>query len=75
MAVILNNYARFAGIALPTVRQYSPFADDADIANYAKEAIERFFRAAIVNGRPGNRFDPQWKADHTRSNGRGQKPD
>ena len=59
LAVILNNYARFAGIVLPIVRQYSPFADDADIANYAKEDIERFFRAAIVNGKPGNNFDPQ----------------
>ena len=31
-------------------------------ANYAQEAIERFFRAGIINGKPGNLFDPKGEA-------------
>jgi hypothetical protein len=62
LSTILNNYAKFAGIDLPVVREYSGFNDDADIANYAKEAIEQFFRAAIVDGKPNNLFDPKGNA-------------
>ena len=62
MATMLNNYARFAGMELPVKRPYANFLDDADIANYAREAIERFFQAGILNGKPGNKFDPRGKA-------------
>ena len=62
LAVILNNYAKFAEMDLPTAREYAGFADDMDIRNYAKEAIERFFRAGIINGKPGNLYDPQGNA-------------
>ena len=33
--------------------------DNADTADYAKEAVERFFKAGILNGSLGNVFDPQ----------------
>jgi uncharacterized repeat protein (TIGR02543 family) len=59
LAVILSNYAAKAGMPLPFAREYTRFNDDADIANYAKEAIERLFRANIVNGKPGNLYDPK----------------
>ena len=59
LAAILNRYVVFAGIELPVIRDYTGFNDDADIANYAKEAVEKFFRAGIINGKPGNMFDPQ----------------
>jgi uncharacterized repeat protein (TIGR02543 family) len=62
MAVMLNNYANFAGKELPKIRGYPGFLDEADIANYAKEAVERFFMAAIINGKPGNVFDPRGQA-------------
>ena len=62
LSVMLNNYANFAGINLPQARPYQQFDDNADIADYAKEAIEQFFRAMVINGRPGNIFDPQGSA-------------
>ena len=62
LVVMLANYADFAGMTLPVVREYPGFLDDADIADYAKEAIEQFFRAMVVSGRPGNVFDPQGAA-------------
>jgi hypothetical protein len=58
LAVILNNYAKFAKLDLPAIREYTGFADDIIIRNYAKEAIELFFRAEIINGKPGNLYDP-----------------
>ncbi len=62
LALILSRYADFAGITLPEAREYSGFIDDADIADYAKEAIERFFKAMIINGKGGNAFDPKGEA-------------
>jgi hypothetical protein len=62
LAVILNNYAEFAGITLPAARDYVGFSDDADIANYAKDAIEKFFEAMIINGKGENTFDPKGEA-------------
>jgi hypothetical protein len=62
IAVILNSYAGFAGKALPAQRDYTGFADDADIANYAREALEKFFKAMIINGKGANTFDPRGMA-------------
>jgi hypothetical protein len=62
MAVMLNNYAVKNGMALPVVREYAGFMDEADIANYAKEAAERLFRTTIIGGKPGNVFDPRGQA-------------
>ena len=61
-ATILMRYAKYAGITLPIARGYSGFNDDADIANYAKEAIEAFFKAMIISGKPGGIFDPKGSA-------------
>ena len=65
LATMLNNYAVKMGLKLPVTREYTGFKDDADIANYAKDAIERFFKAGIISGKPGNVFDP--KGDATRA--------
>jgi hypothetical protein len=62
LAVILNNYADFAGKALPAHRDDPGFADGADITNYAREAIEKFFKAMIINGKGENTFDPKGEA-------------
>ena len=53
LVTILNDYTRFTGLTLPETREYAGFADDADIAGYAKEAIVYFYKAGIVNGKPG----------------------
>jgi hypothetical protein len=62
LATMLNNYAIKMELKLPEPGAYTGFNDDEDIANYAKEAIERFFKAGIIAGKPGNIFDPQGKA-------------
>ena len=62
LVVLLNNYARAEWLELPPQRESQVFVDYMDIRNYAKEAIDRFFRAMIINGRPDGRFDPQGKA-------------
>ena len=62
LTVMLNNYAVRMGLALLETRGYDGFVDHADIANYALEAIERFFKIGIVNGKPGGIFDPQGEA-------------
>ena len=62
LTAILNNYSESAGIILPVTREYVSFSDDADIAIYAKEAIEQFFKSGIINGKSGNLFDPKGSA-------------
>ena len=62
LTLILSNYADFAGITIQLVREYQNFADDSDIRYYARESVERLFRAAIINGRPDGSFDPQGNA-------------
>jgi uncharacterized repeat protein (TIGR02543 family) len=62
LAVTLMRYTDFAGLKLPAVRDYTGFADDADVANYAKEAIEAFFKAGIINGKGNNLADPKGAA-------------
>jgi hypothetical protein len=62
LTTILNNYAGFAEMDIRETRQAVAFDDDADISGYAKESIGRLFRAGIINGKPGNLFDPKGNA-------------
>ena len=62
LVVLINNYSRNMSFWLPPQRDSQPFVDDIDIRNYAKEAIDRFFRAMVINGRPDGRFDPNGNA-------------
>ena len=65
LTVILNNYLKYAALNLPTVTEYTGFNDDADIADYAAEAIKKFFEAGIIVGKGNGIFDP--KGDATRA--------
>ena len=56
---MLNNYTRIMEIALPAQREYAPFADDANIAAYAKDAAVRLYRAKIVEGYTDGSFQPE----------------
>jgi len=58
LAVILYRYAQYAGIKLPMTKDYAGFTDEADIANYAKAAIEAFFKAGIISGYPDGSVKP-----------------
>jgi hypothetical protein len=62
LAVILYNYIRFADKDLPKKREYEKFADDADIAAYAREAVDALYRSGVISGKPGNLFDPKGTA-------------
>ena len=62
LATILNNYAVFAKMNMPAKNEYPGFADDKDIAGYAKAAVERLSKAGVVGGKPGNVFEPRGKA-------------
>jgi hypothetical protein len=59
LAVILYNYAEFAKLSLPTVRDYAGFKDDADTADYGKNAVRALYQAGIINGKPDGLFDPK----------------
>ena len=58
IAAILYRYAEKTGITLPKVATAITFSDDANISGYAKEAVAAMQRAGIINGKPGNIFDP-----------------
>ena len=59
LALILNNYADKMGITLPETTTPITFNDDADIRDYAKEAVSAMQKAGIITGKPNNTFDPQ----------------
>jgi hypothetical protein len=62
LAVILYRYAEVAGVALPSVKAQSDFADNSAIAGYAAEAVYAMQRAGIIGGKPGKLFDPNGTA-------------
>lgn len=63
LAVILYNYMRYMGFDLveKTTDDHS-FVDEGDISGYAKEAVNAMYRAGIIYGKGGNRFDPKGTA-------------
>jgi len=65
LAVILSRYADFANLALPQTVNYSGFDDDSSIAGYAKDAVVQLYEAGVIQGKPGNLFDP--RSDATRA--------
>ena len=62
MAVIMQNYAKAMGYTVPKTREAVTFADNANIASWAKDAVKAMQMAGILNGKDGNRFDPQGTA-------------
>ena len=62
LTVILNNYAGYAGISLPSSKSYTGFNDEEDIADYAKDAVESLFETGIIGGYPDGSFKPRGEA-------------
>jgi hypothetical protein len=62
IATVVARYADFAGRTLPSLRARPAFADDALTADYARDALDMLVRGGILNGKPGNRFDPAGRA-------------
>ena len=61
MAQILNNYARFMGLELPSIRT-GVFNDEEQISGWASQAVSTMFEAGIISGRGNGNFDPQGNA-------------
>jgi hypothetical protein len=59
LAAILARYAEAADKQFHVTLQYKAFEDDASIAGYAKGAVQTLFCGSILQGKPGNRFDPE----------------
>lgn len=62
MAVIIDRAIKAKGEALSAKREYAAFADEAEIADYAKEAIKTLYCAEVINGRGEGKFDPNGSA-------------
>ena len=62
MAVIMSNYAKVIGFALPKVHAENIFTDSAKISAYAKDAVKQMQMAGVISGKSGNIFDPQGTA-------------
>jgi len=58
LAVILVRYAASIGFELPANRDLPNFADKANVADYALEAVEALYRAEILNGKTSEHFAP-----------------
>ena len=58
LATILMRYAQFKSVTLPNLVPKINFKDAGDIAAYAVSAVDTIQRAGIINGKPGEIFDP-----------------
>jgi hypothetical protein len=59
MTLILYRYARRALGAEGAFAGYIPFADEAEIDAYAEDGVIWATLQGVINGRPGNVFDPK----------------
>lgn len=55
-ATLLYRYTEYAGIKLPEIREYVSFEDS--VPEWAKESVEKLYKAGIIEGKPGNVFEP-----------------
>ncbi|MDR1616479.1 MAG: S-layer homology domain-containing protein, partial [Syntrophomonadaceae bacterium] len=68
LAAIITRYAEYANKQFPATRQFVTFADDAQIADYAKNDVQTLYNGGIISGKPnlspegGNVFDPRGSA-------------
>ncbi len=59
MAVILYNYVKAKGYNISTMETApAPFVDIGLVSNWAEEAVKWIQNTSIMNGKPGNLFDP-----------------
>ncbi len=62
MAVMVKRAMDAKKLTLNPYRAYDGFADEADIADYAKDAVKALYEAKIINGKDANSFDPAGNA-------------
>jgi len=62
MAVMAYRAAQKANVSIKKVKEAQAFADEAEIADYARESVTAMQQADIINGVEGNRFAPNENA-------------
>jgi hypothetical protein len=63
MAVMISNFVKAIDLELKAENAEMKFKDADSIANWAKEAVSYIQRAGIINGKPGEIFDPMGNAE------------
>jgi hypothetical protein len=58
LAVILSRFDEFGGGFSPVAGPVPEFADWSDIEDYARDAVSYLAAWGVLNGKPGNIFDP-----------------
>ncbi|MBR5152776.1 MAG: S-layer homology domain-containing protein [Clostridia bacterium] len=58
MAVMVKRALQQKGITLTGLKKYIAFADEASMADYARDAILALYEAGVINGKGENRFEP-----------------
>lgn len=56
---IMSRFYTAYGIELESTRDYAPFEDEAEISDYARQAVMDFYSSEIINGRTKNTFAPK----------------
>ncbi|RHP87988.1 hypothetical protein DXA36_14685 [Eisenbergiella sp. OF01-20] len=59
MAAIMQRYADKLGYTLPVARKAEIFADEGQITNGMKNAVQAMQQAGVMNGKGGHRFGPK----------------
>ena len=59
MAVILDNYLKFAKFVTPANHQYITFEDEENIAKWAKSSVQSIQKLGIIGGMGNYTFDPK----------------
>lgn len=67
VAVLVYRLVNKLGIKLPVVNRPVPFADDAEISDYAKEAVNALYQAGVISGVGDYRFDPNGYANRAQA--------
>jgi hypothetical protein len=62
LAAILMRYMKYADVNLPVTMQYIMFADEGQISDYAKDAIQTLNKLGIMQGVGDNKINPKGSA-------------
>ena len=58
MATMIDRYLNVEKINLPAVNSSALFKDSSKISSYAASSVARVKSCGLINGKPGNIFDP-----------------
>lgn len=62
MAVMIQNFSKYAGKTIPSMETEKDFADGSRISSYAKDAVASLQKAGIISGDVNGKFLPQSSA-------------